>query len=194
MMSQGLYLTGRGTQEWVHFTVSMKLPILGFWGGCQMVYMLLLKQLLVPPRTTFAEWRVESLSQGKQDMWPWNQEGAGSNGNLSSHQESKADVNQPTSAQEPLHGKVLCGSALKSSLDRSQILYDRAPPFRLAILQLWDCFYPVILTWEVLPYRAMTGAHGQSCSWVRAIWFFHWLFSVQLKNSFVKKISTVSKH
>ena len=69
-------------------------------------------------------------------MWPWNQEGAGSNGNLSSHQESKADVNQPTSAQEPLHGKVLCGSALKSSLDRSQILYDRAPPFRLAILQL----------------------------------------------------------
>lgn len=55
---------------------------------------------------------------------------------LSSHQESKADVNQPTSAQEPLHGRVLCGSALKSSLNRSQILYNRAPPFRLAILQL----------------------------------------------------------
>lgn len=48
-----------------------------------MVYMLLLKQLLVPPCTTFAEWRVESLSQGKHNMWPWNQEGAGSNGNLS---------------------------------------------------------------------------------------------------------------
>lgn len=74
---------------------------------------------------------------------------------LSSHQESKADVNQPTSAQEPLHGKVLCGSALKSSLNRSQILYDRAPPFRLAILQLWDCFYRVILTWKVLPYRTI---------------------------------------
>lgn len=139
MMSQGLYLTGRGIQEWVHFTLSMKLQILGFWGGCQMVYMLLLKQLLVPPCTTFAEWRVESLPQGKHDMWPWNQEGAESNGNLSSHHESKADVNQPTSAQEPLHGRVLCGSALKSSLNRSQILYNRAPPLRLAILQLWDC-------------------------------------------------------
>ena len=54
----------------------------------------------------------------------------------SSYQKSKADVNQPTSVQEPLHGRVLCGSALKSSLNRSQILYDRAPPFRLAILQL----------------------------------------------------------
>ena len=48
-----------------------------------MVYMLLLTQLLVPAHTTFAEWRVESLPQGKHDMGPLNQEGATSNGNLS---------------------------------------------------------------------------------------------------------------
>lgn len=116
--------------------------------------------------------------------------GAGSNELILPSGEQSFDVNQPTSAQEPLHGRVLCGSALKSSLNRSQILYNRGT----TIGWQFYSFETVILTWKVLTYRAMIGAHGQSGSWVRAIWFFHWLFSVQLKNSFVKKISIVSKH
>lgn len=137
-----------------------------------MVYMLLLKQLLVPPCTTLQSGRVESLPQGKHDMWPWNQEGAESNGNLSSHHESKADVNQPTSAQE-LYTAGFCGSAFKEQSKQ------KSNSLTIGHHHLGWQFYSfetVILTWKVLTYRAMIGAHGQSGSWVRAIWFFHWLF------------------
>lgn len=156
----------------------------------------LLKQLFVPPCTTFVESGVEWSPQGKHSKWPWNQETAGSHGNSSHPPIRRAKLmstNQEVLTEEPLSVRALRGSALKSGLNRIQILHNRAQPFRLAVFHLWDClsFYSHLESADLQGCDKSTWTKWQ---WGRMIQFFHWLFSMQLKNHSLKKISTVSKH
>lgn len=84
---------------------------------------------------------MDNCPEGKHNTWPWNDQRAGSHGNSPrlifigsfSNQESDADVNhQAIFILKPLMA-VGEGNALKSSLNRLDILHDRTQPCRMAV-------------------------------------------------------------
>lgn len=101
----------------------------------------LVKAAICPFMYHFWGWGVESVSPGKHLHGPRTQRGLAPGGThlvSSSNQESEADVNPLAFIPEPPKGRAVCGSTLKSSLNRTLILHNWAQPCRLAVLHSWD--------------------------------------------------------